>query len=284
MDPEKLFRENLPVIDRVSREVCRGARLRDADAEDFASSVKLALIENDYAILRKWEGRSSLAGYLSVVIRRLLADRRDHELGRWTPSAEAARGGASGVLLETLLMRDGRPLAEVLPIVMARHPSLTSADITAMADRLPRRHGRLRAVALEEAAESSLASRERADARALSAEVRRLSARASEVVRRTMDGWEDEDAMIIRFRYGSSMSIADISRMLRLPQRPLYRRIEALLSRLGSALGAAGLDAAVLSSVIGEASQEMDFGFDGKTHSMLPSGEENPAASGEEQR
>ena len=37
--------------------------------------------------------------------------------------------------------------------------------------------------------------------------------------------------MLIRFRFGSSMSIADISRILRLPQRPLYRRLEALLAR-----------------------------------------------------
>jgi len=284
MDPEQLFRDNLPVIDRVCREVCRGARLREDDAEDFASSARLALMENDYAILRKWEGRSTLAGYLSVVLRRLLADRRDHELGRWTPSAEATRLGASGVLLETLLLRDGRPLDEVLPIVIARDPSLTAAEVTAMAERLPRRHGRLRAVPLEDAAETSLASRERADARALAAEARRISARAGEIVRQTIAAWSDEDAMILRFHYGSSMSIADISRMLRLPQRPLYRRIEALLSRLGSALAAAGLDAAVLMSVIGEASQEMDFGFDGKTHSIPPSGEVNPAASGEEQR
>jgi RNA polymerase sigma factor for flagellar operon FliA len=91
--------------------------------------------------------------------------------------------------------------------------------------------------------------------------VRRLSERAGDVVRRTIAAWPDEDAMILRFRFASSMTIAQVSRMLRLPQRPLYRRIEALLAKLRGTLADAGLDAQVLLSIIGEASQEMDFGL-----------------------
>ena len=279
MDPEALFRDNLPVIDRVCREVCRGARLRDDEAEDFASSVRLALMENAFAILRRWQGRSTLAGFLSVVIRRLLADRRDDEFGRWRPSAEASRLGPSGILLEKLLIRDGRPFAEALPIVIIRHPALTRREIETMAGRLPRRHGRLRVVALDDSDENALVASERADGRALSAEAQRLSARAGEVVRRTIAGWPDEDAMILRFHFGSSMTVAEISRMLRLPQRPLYRRIEALLAGLRAALVTEGLDARVLSIVVGEASQEMDFGFDaGKSDAVGRSVEEDRAA------
>ena len=66
---------------------------------------------------------------------------------------------------------------------------------------------------------------------------------------------------MVRFRFGSGMSIADVSRMLRLPQRPLYRRIESLLGRLRAALLAAGLDAGALSELIGAAVSEMDFGL-----------------------
>jgi RNA polymerase sigma factor (sigma-70 family) len=282
MGPEGLFRSNLGTIERVIREICRGARLRDDDAEDFASSVHVALMENDYAVLRKWEGRSSLAGYLSVVIRRLLADSRSRELGRWQPSTEASRMGTSGVLLERLLMRDGRSLEEIIPIVLGHDPALTREAIVAMAARLPRRVRHLRAVGLDDDSSLSLASSEQADERAHAAEVRTLSARASDVVRRTMAAWPDEDAMILRFHFGSSMTIAEISRMLRIPQRPLYRRMEALLAALRGALDAAGLDAAVLSSVIGEASQEMDFGLEpGKNPSALQSEGQGAATAGE---
>src|SRR5256885_9925743 len=48
------------------------AFLSGADAEDFGSFVKLKLIENDYAALRKFEHRCSFAAYISVVVQRLL--------------------------------------------------------------------------------------------------------------------------------------------------------------------------------------------------------------------
>ena len=282
MDAEALFRANLAVIDRVIGEVCRRGRLPPAEVEDFASAVRLALIENDYEILRRWQGRATLAGYLNIVIRRLLADRRDRDLGRWYPSVDAVRMGDSGVLLEKLLSRDGRALEEALPLVCARDPSLTREAVAAMAAQLPARAGRPRPVALDETSEQWLTSGERADSLALSGEIRRLSRQASEVVRRTMAAWPDEDVLILRFRFGSSMTIADISRMLRVPQRPLYRRIEALLGKLRKTLIGAGLDAAALAGVIGTASQEMDFGFeDGKNAGLERSDEPEQAAAEE---
>ncbi|HJQ39851.1 MAG TPA: hypothetical protein VKB93_22135 [Thermoanaerobaculia bacterium] len=261
MNPETLLRANLEVIDRVVREICRGTRMQPDEVQDFGSTVMVSLIENDYSVLRRWEGRSTLAGYLSVVIRRLLSDRRDQELGRWQPSAEAARGGAAGVLLEKLVVRDGHSFDEALPLVWQLDPSRTRDDLLAMAARFPQRRPPRRAVDLEAVAEASLPERDRADDRVLSEEARRLSRRAGEIVRATIGQWSDEDAMILRFRFGSSMPVADISRMLRIPQRPLYRRIEALLDRLRHALVAAGIDATLLPSIVGEASYEMDFGL-----------------------
>ena len=261
MDLEILFHENLGLIDGVTAHVCRKARLSRDEAEDFASYVRLALMEDGYARLRRWEGRSSLTGFLCVVIRRLLATRYDRELGRWRPSAEATRLGETGVLLERLLVRDGRALEEILPILLAHDPSLTRQAVLEMAARLRGRTGRRRHVALDETDERLLAGSTRADELALSNEVRRLSRRASAIVRRTMARWTDRDVLLIRFRFGASMTIAEISRKLDLPQRPLYRRIEALLRMLRDALVGAGLDAATLSGVIGESWQEMDFGL-----------------------
>jgi RNA polymerase sigma factor (sigma-70 family) len=283
MEPAALFRANLALIERVIAGVCRRAHLRNADAEDFASAAKLALIDDDYAILRKWEERSSLAGYLMVVIRRLLANQRDHELGRWRPSAEATKLGPVGVQVETLLYRDGRTFDEVVPIVRASHPELSRGDLLAIAQRLPHRTDRPRPIPFETAGEIYIPSSERADLRVVEDDIRRTSDRASRVVRATLAAWPDEDVMILRFRFGSSMSIADISRMLRLPQRPLYRRIDILLATLRQSLTEAGLDASALCSLIGHASQEMNFGLtDGKNGPVHPSLESDPAKASEE--
>lgn len=277
MDPRELFRENIALIDRVLDRVCRRARLFGADAEDFASSARLALLENDGAILRRFEGRSSLATFLSVVFEHLLADQRVRQYGKWTPSAEAARLGAAAVLLERLLHRDRRDIREATAVVQSAHPELTAREVAQLAARLPYRAQRPHRVDVDDMAALSVPSPDRADSRAVAADVQRLSDRAAAVVRDELVAMPAEDRAILRFRFGREMSIADISRIMRLPQRPLYRRMEALLARLRTALGRAGIDAAAVEEIIGGATQPSDFGLaGGKSGDERPTMQEEP--------
>ena len=279
MNVAELFESNLALIDRVISTVCRRARLYGADAEDFASSVRIALIEDDHAILRKYTGRSSLAAYLGVVVQRLLLDQRTHDLGRWRPSREAERFGKAGVILETLLYRDRRSFDEALPIVQTVDAGMTRERAADMAARFPPRTVRPRVVELEE--DAPIAAGEAADDRVAGADLRKLGEATSRVVRQTLAALPDEDAMILRFRFGSGMSIADISRVLRLPQRPLYRRLESLMARLRAALDAAGLQSHDVAALVGEA-HEMDFGLeDGKISSARQSISEETRAAEE---
>ncbi len=48
----------------------RGATLQPEDVEDLASDVLLQVVANNYATLRQFQGRSSLATYLTVICRR----------------------------------------------------------------------------------------------------------------------------------------------------------------------------------------------------------------------
>jgi len=50
----------------------RSLRLTPQDEEDLASEFFLAVIRDDYAVLRKFRGESSLATYLTVVARRVI--------------------------------------------------------------------------------------------------------------------------------------------------------------------------------------------------------------------
>ena len=261
MQLKQLFETNLGTIERVIAIVCRRGRLFGEDAEDFASEVKLALIENDYAILAKYEGRSSLDTFLTVVITRLLADSRTRSKGRWHASNEATRLGAAAVLIETLIRRDGRSLDEAMPHIAAAHPELTREGVTAILDRLPGRIGRPRAVDLEAIAHVVVA-RESTDARAEAIDRERISTAAATAVRDVLGGLAVEDRMLIRLRFASDMSIADISRMMQLPQRPLYRKLDALLGQLRGALTAAGIDAAAAEELVGrDDEREIDFGL-----------------------
>lgn len=261
VEPAELFRQNLALIDQVIGGVCRRARLDGADAEDFASVARLALIDGDYAVLRKWEGRSSLAGYLTAVLQRLLIDERVRSQGRWHQSAEAQRMGPAGVLLETLLHRDRRSIDEALPAVRAVDPALTRAEIEAMARRLRHRTPRPRPVALEEV-EGFATATERADAAFFRRETELLAQRAAAVIRRIAAELAPEDRVILELRFAKDLSTPAVARALAVPQRTLYRRVDALLARLREALDAEGLGPGALALILdGDFEEVLDFGF-----------------------
>jgi RNA polymerase sigma factor (sigma-70 family) len=261
MDARELLHTNVAEVDRAIQRACRKAGVTGADADDFASEVKVALLEDDCRILCGYRGDSSLATFLAVVVQNMLFDSRSRTYGRWRPTAEARRMGETAVLLERLVRRDGRPLDAVLPIVRDLDPGVTRETAAAILARLPERSIRARETDLDVVDPDAYASEQRADERVVSAEVRRASAETSRIMREALQRMPLEERMIVRLRYVSGMSIADISRMLRLPQRPLYRRIESALEELRRALRKGGVDSRTVAELIGSASAEMDFGF-----------------------
>jgi RNA polymerase sigma-70 factor (ECF subfamily) len=56
----------------------RSAPLKAEDTEDLAAEVLLQIVANDYAVLRQFREKSSLAAYLTVIARRICV----HELAR----------------------------------------------------------------------------------------------------------------------------------------------------------------------------------------------------------
>jgi RNA polymerase sigma-70 factor (ECF subfamily) len=58
------------VINHTAR--ARSMRLSPADRDDLCAEVFLATINNDFAVLRNFRGKSSLATYLTVVARRIV--------------------------------------------------------------------------------------------------------------------------------------------------------------------------------------------------------------------
>jgi RNA polymerase sigma factor for flagellar operon FliA len=276
MEPKDLLEANLEVIARIVAAACRRARRYGPDAEDFAASVHLALIENDYGVLRRYQGRSAFSTYLTVVIERLMEDDRNRTMGRWRPSAEATRLGPAALLLESLVRRDRRSFEEALPLVQTVDPSLTREQIQSMLQQIPERSPRAQITQLDDVA-AVLRTPDETDAAALWNEARPLSAQTNEIVRDTLAALPAEDRALLQFRFAESMKIADISRMLRLPQRPLYRRIEALLERFRASLAAAGVDGRAASDLLQKSSVDtLDFGFEERIDARQSNEEEGP--------
>ena len=51
---------------------CRSIMLSSADREDLAADVFLTIIADDFSVLRRFRGKSSLATYLTVIARRVV--------------------------------------------------------------------------------------------------------------------------------------------------------------------------------------------------------------------
>jgi RNA polymerase sigma factor for flagellar operon FliA len=260
--PETLFLFQLATIERAIRYSCRRGSLHAEDAEDFSSYVKLKLIEKEYAVIRKYERRSSFAAFISVVVQRLLLDYRIGQWGKWHASAEAKRIGEPAVTIEAMLYRDGRSIDEMLPALIRRWPHVTKESVDAIARRLPPRLPRIRAIELDAAADTVALLPAGDDDSAFQSERSDVAKRIAMIVRDTMKDLEERDRLIFRLRFEGGMTIAEISRTLHMEQKPLYRRLQRALSLLRKRLESVGVSAVDAEEVLSCRSADLDFGFE----------------------
>jgi len=237
MTREQLFLSELPLIERVIAWVCARRCLRGADAEDFASTVKLRLIENDYEILGKFEGRSSLKTYLTAVVNRLYLDYQVQRFGKWRPSAEARRLGAVALRLEALLYRDGLTFAEACGVLQTDFRVAESREaLYELSLKLPPRVDR-KPVSDEGQPPASGNGRspiERAEREA-------LAERTFLALRQALARLPARDRVILRLHLEAGLTMADVARALGEEQKALYRRKDAAFERMRGDLEAEGI-------------------------------------------
>ncbi len=225
VEPVDFFLECLPIIERIVAAIARRHRLSEADAAELLAFVHERLIDNDYAILRKFEKRSSLQTFLTVVTANLFKDLRNARWGRWRPSAVARRMGPIGIRLEELLLRDSCTLRAAIEILRAAGYQGTDTELARMAAKLPQRH--------REVDDGLDAANNTPDPKPPEDPLR---AAARERIRKALVAalmkLPAEDRLIIRMRFWDQFSVADIARILKLQQKPLYRRVDAIVKRL----------------------------------------------------
>jgi RNA polymerase sigma factor (sigma-70 family) len=265
LQPGEFFLRHLDVINHAIRVACRRASLRDGELDDFASHLRLKLIEGDYAVIRKYEQRSSFMAFISVVIQRALLDYRIAQWGKWHASTQARRLGDVGITIEAILVRDGKTIDEALPALLRRWPELTRDRVRGILDTLPARTLRPRDVSLDEAADAIGATAESIGEAAFEADRLELSRRIGAIVRETMNDLDECSRAIFRLRFQGGMSVADVSRTLKIDQKPLYRRIQHALAALRERLEAAGITSDAAIEVLASRNADLDFGFDDRS-------------------
>jgi RNA polymerase sigma factor (sigma-70 family) len=247
MSREALFLQQLPVIERVTGWVCGRQGLRGADAEDFASTVKLRLIENDYEVLARYEGRSTLKTYLTSVISRFYLDFQDQRFGKWRTSAAAGREGPLAVRLERLVYRDGLSFDAACG-VLDGDPKLgkTRDELHAIFVKMPQRTSRR-----SKAEQLQPAPMDRADEPFERTQRQELADRVFATVRCSLSRQPARDRILWRLVYQSHLSVADAARALRADQKALYRRLEKILGQLRADLAEQGIGSEQAQDLLG---------------------------------
>src|SRR5688572_13812714 len=195
MDARALYVDHLDAINRIAESLCRRNGIRDADAEDFVSEVRLKLLEDDCAVLRKFRGTSSTATFLTVVISNLFRDHRIKQWGKWRPSAEARRRGEAAVLLEVAVYRDGRPFEEACAAIEHNgRLGVSRGDLRKIMAELPRRAGRR---VVEEVNGADLPANDRADGSVLDEERGAHVRAAMGALRQAVARLDPEDQLIV---------------------------------------------------------------------------------------
>ena len=239
-DLEALFLAHLPAAEKILSALARRHALSRDAAEEFAAWAKLRLIENDYAILAKFRGESSLPTYLTVVLSMLFREYRVQEWGRWRPSAAAKRGGPLAIRLDTLINRDGMPLAHASQLLRTSgETTLSDRELADIAAKLPMRTP-LRPVQAADPAVDAAAP-DHADDLVQIQEADAESTMAKRALAEALETLPTEERLIVRMHYMESKTVADIARGLSLPQKPLYRRLERALTVLRGCLERAGV-------------------------------------------
>ncbi len=248
-EPEALFLQNLGTIRRILGVLARRHAMELHDAEDFASWATARVMDDDYAIIRKFGGRCAIATYLSVVLAMLFKEYRVTQWGRWRTSAVARRSGRVGIRLEMLVERDGWPLSQAGQVLRtAGATRLSDGALSKLASRFPRRLP-LRPVVVGDTsvdAPSPVRSDELVEVEERLTHLNAIRA----ALRSALDSLDADERLIVRMHFVDSMSIADIARGLALPQKPLYRRLERALAALRKQLETVGVSREQVRAVI----------------------------------
>lgn len=242
--PAALLSEQLGRVYRTAEWLARRNGFGADEAEAFRSSLLDHLTADDYLVIRRFRGESSLGTYLTMVAASHLRDFRAARWGRWRPSAEARRIGPPAPRLEWLVYRQELTLLEAGEVLRSRgETEMTDRQLAALFARLPRRK-RLRPVEVhtdrEPATPDGLASGDAAS----DLEARQERDRVYRALGLALSELPAEDRTLLRLHYWEGATVPVIARLLGRRAKPLYKRLDRLKLLLRKRLKAVGVEPA----------------------------------------
>ena len=250
MDYQKLLLQHLELVNQVVRFVARRHHLSHADEEDLCSVVRLRLIDRDFAVLRKFQGRSSMGTYLTTVVERIYLDFCATNWGKWRPSTAACRLGPVAILLDQLVARDGLTFNEAVGTMTTNHGvTLTREQLHSMYVQLPMRV--VRRFAAEEEVAAVAGSAGARDRTLEQGDDREVIERVEAALSGLLDALSPRERLLLKLHFADGLSLAAIARMLHIEAKPLYGQMQTTVARLRAGFRQQGIDGKDIDRIIG---------------------------------
>ena len=249
MDYQRLLLDHLDLVDQIVRTTGRRRHLSATEREDFASFVRLRLVEDDYAILRKFQNRSTLWTYLAAVIERMSLDFCAEKWGRWRPSAMAERLGPIAVTLERLVTRDSHTIEEAMEIVRTNHGVGNSyAELRRIWDQLP---VRVRTSEVGEEAAATVSGSDTSEITVEDSDRQKNIERLQRALAAAFEQIAAQDRVVIALRFDQDLSMVEIAKLTGSSVPTLHRRLDKSVKQLRLALTSEGFDPREIAELIG---------------------------------
>lgn len=239
---EQLFLSHLSDVQRTIDKVCRPNRLPPCHHADFAGTVMVKLIRDDYSVLRAHDGRSQMSTYLHTVVRNQLRDYRNSLWGKWRTSAAARRLGKTAIKLERMIYQDGLSVGDAVETLYCQTESLHSRqDLENLASQLPVRPGR-RMESIEHLVQSLATDTVHVSDRLAHQDLSETQQRVQAILLASFERLPRRDRELLLLHFGQGMTIAAIAKRSGWHQRSLYNRRDRCLRQLRRALQIEGLE------------------------------------------
>ena len=221
---EQLILQQRPHVERVIQDLARRHFLASAELHDFRAAVERALEQNDYELIRAFDGRSTWETYLQTVVTRQFFLFQAALWGDWRPSAVAVRLGPAAMLLEELVVRDRFRVNDAIEWMRTTHRvDLPRHRVLHMAERL------------------GLPGADVAERRPVSGPLPVPDGRLRAALADALALVEPDDRLILELRFRDRQPLTRIAALLKIDARPLQRRIDTITSVIRESLLTQGI-------------------------------------------
>jgi len=231
-EARSLFESNLSITDKIIKNYCYRYNITGDEADECNSHVYEKIIDNDYKKIREFKGGSSYKTYITVVISRILIDKK-RSSGRWKPSQKALKMGEEAVILEELVYWKNYSFDQAYNTLTTNHKISIRRDrayeIITLLQRKNVRRAKPRTIELVDNESDNKSTSP--DKSVIHKEILKKRDQLDNVIEKIRESLSNEEHLLLRMRFEGNINISKIARVLKKDRSNIDKKLKAILRK-----------------------------------------------------